>query len=135
MKLLCGLLLAACLLCGCGESLEKKIVGTWKVDTAKTQFEGKMDEIEKKQMMAIMESMSLELKEDKTFNMEVIFPIEGTWALAGNKLSLTPKTKPGETVKMAANAFDVDASGTTMSAKVEEKPAGTLVLTKSDAAK
>lgn len=141
MKALCGLLLAAFLLCGCGAGLEKKVIGTWKVDTAKTQMSGDKikTDADKKMMMAMLETFTLDVKEDKTFKFTVIFPIEGTWALAGSKLTLTPKLKEGETFAFAGKGnmeFDVDGSGTSMSVTVKDKDAsGTLVMVKPEAAK
>ncbi|MEZ0327723.1 MAG: hypothetical protein ACAH95_17645 [Fimbriimonas sp.] len=37
-------------------------------------------------------SISLEIKEDKTFHMiAMVVPVDGTWALEGDKVTLTPK--------------------------------------------
>lgn len=135
MKIFAALLLSLFVLAGCGGGLEKKVVGTWKIDSAKTQMgDAKMDETEKKMMMAVMSSISLEVKEDKTFTMTVMMPIEGKWTLAGNKLTLTPTLKEGEKMSFGGKStmeFDVDADGTSMSSKVEdEKMPGTLVMSK-----
>lgn len=140
MKILAALLLSIFVLAGCGGSLEQKVVGTWKFDAAKTQIgDAKMDETEKKMMMSILETITLEVKADKTFTMNVIMPIEGKWSLAGSKLTLTPTLKEGEKMSFGGKStmdFDIDASGTSMSTKVEdEKMPGTLAMVKSEAAK
>lgn len=141
MKTLAACLLAIFVLAGCGENLEKKVVGTWKVDAVKSQLTGEKvkTENDKKMMMAMMQTVSIDIKEDKSFAMEIIFPVNGTWALSGNKLTLTPKLKEGETFGFGGKNtmdFDVDASGASMSATIDDKEmGGTLVMAKETAAK
>jgi hypothetical protein len=140
MKTLAALLLAAFVLAGCG-GLEKKIVGAWKVDTGKTVMTGDAvkDEETKKMVMAMMGTITLDIKEDKTFEMKVIMPITGTWALTGNKLVLTPNKEKGESFSFGGKDtmdFTVDASGDSMSSTIEDKQnGGTLVMVKADPAK
>lgn len=141
MKILAALLLCVFVLAGCGESLEKKLVGSWQVDTAKTEISGDQvkDDAEKQMAMAMMKTITLEIKSDKTFDMKVLFPITGKWDLVGNKLTLTPELKEGETMSFGGKStmdFELDAAGATMSSKMEEGGMkGTLVMVKTDAAK
>lgn len=141
MKAISALVLAIFLLAGCSQSLEKKVVGNWKVDTAKTEVGGDKikDEADRKMAMAMMETITLNLKDDKSFEMAVVFPIKGTWALAGNKLTLTPEKTQGESMKFMGKDtidFDVDASGATLTANsTDPKMPGKLVMVKTEPAK
>ncbi len=136
MKSIFALLIATVMLVGCaGESLEKKIVGSWKVDTAKTVIgDDKMPETDKKMAMAMMETVTLEIKEDKTFVMKIFLDIKGTWTLTDNKLALKLDEKDKGSFKI--DTFEVDSSGSTLTAKVDDKNMpGTLVMSKSEPAK
>ncbi len=134
------MLLCVLLLAGCGESLEKKLAGTWKVDVSKSSVTGDKikSDAEKKMAMAMLSTVSVTLKEDKTFSMTVVFPIEGTWRLDGNKLTLTPTTKPGENISFGGQStmvYEIDSTGSSMSSTMEENGVkGNLTLVK-DAAK
>jgi hypothetical protein len=140
-KFVAATLLVGFLLAGCAPNLEKQIVGTWKADTAKSEFTGEKmkDENAKKMAMALLETVSIEIKEDKTFTMNMIFPIEGTWALTGDKLLLTPTKKPGETVSFGgkdAMDFTVESGGKSMWMETKDTDmSGKLVLNKVEAAK
>lgn len=64
----------------------------------KAQIE--MSEEDKKNPMAAMaqgmaESMTLELKDDRTFAMTMMLPIEGTYTVEGSTLTLTPTKMMG----------------------------------------
>ncbi|MCC7228759.1 MAG: hypothetical protein IT203_00080 [Fimbriimonadaceae bacterium] len=136
MKGFAGVILAVFVLAGCGGGLEKKVVGFWKVDTVKTQMGG--DKVktadDRKIMMGMLSTITIDIKADKTFDMKLLFPINGTWALNGNKLALTPKLKAGEKFGFGGKNtmdFDVDASGTSMSVvSTEADMPGTLVMSK-----
>ncbi len=140
MRSVALLLLCVLLLAGCGESLEKKLAGTWKVDVSKSSVTGDKikSDAEKKMAMAMLSTVSVTLKEDKTFSMTVVFPIEGTWRLDGNKLTLTPTTKPGENISFGGQStmvYEIDSTGSSMSSTMEENGVkGNLTLVK-DAAK
>jgi hypothetical protein len=136
MKAFVFLFLVCLGLIGCGGGLESKIVGSWKADTAKTVMGGdKTSEDDKKMAQALVNTMSLDIKADKTFEMKLILPITGKWALSGNMLTLTPDKKEGESMSFGGKPtmdFEVDGSGSTMSMKVDDpKMPGTLVMTKS----
>lgn len=141
MKTLVAFLIATFVLVGCGPSLEKQIVGSWKVDTTKTTMTGEAakDEETKKMMMAMMETITLDIKEDKTFEMKVIMPINGTWVLTGNKLVLTPDKAKGETFTFGGKDtmdFTVDPDGNSMSVTITDpKSGGTLAMVKSQPSK
>lgn len=141
MRIFAALLLSVFILAGCGESLEKKLVGSWQVDTAKTEISGDQikGDAEKQMAMAMLKTISLELKSDKTFAMTVVFPISGKWDLSGNKLTLTPELKEGETMSFGGKStmdFELNAAGATMSSKMDDGGMkGTLVMVKADAAK
>lgn len=49
---------------------------------------------------AMISSMTMEIKEDKTFSMSVMgFPMKGTWTLSGTTLTLTMEEAMGVGVK------------------------------------
>lgn len=139
MKTLIILFIAMFAIVGCGANLEQKIVGQWKVDTAKSSFTGEnmKDENAKKMAMAMMETVSLDIKDDKSFSMQIIFPMNGTWTLSGNKLSLVPTKKEGESFSFGGKdsmEFDVASTGDSMTSKMTEgNMTGTLVMVKSPA--
>lgn len=89
---------------------------------------------DKKMAMAMLSAFSLEVKEDKSFTMTVVFPIKGTWALAGNKLTLTPTLEKGESASFGGKdklELEVDASGESMSVSMDENGMkGNLVFVK-----
>lgn len=125
MKIFAALLLSLFVLAGCGGGLEKKVVGSWKVDTTKSSISGDKikSEEEKKMAMAMMGAFALEVKEDKSFTMTVVFPINGKWTLAGNKLTLTPTLAKGETASFGGKdtmELEIDASGDSMSVAMDE---------------
>jgi hypothetical protein len=136
MKAFVFLFLVCLGLIGCGGGLESKIVGSWKADTAKSVMgDGKTSEEEKKMAEAILGTMSLDIKADKTFDGTIILPVKGKWALEGSRLTLTPELKAGESMSFGGKPtmdFEVDGSGTSMSMKVDNaRMPGTLVMTKS----
>ena len=124
------------LLAGCGEGLEKKVVGTWTVDASKTVMAGSDSKDPAMQLMLreLMKTITLNVKADKTFEMQVIMPVKGTWSASGNKLILTPELAKGQTVSFGGKStmeFVVDADGTSMSATFDDpKTRGTLVMVK-----
>lgn len=101
---------------GCSAmSPEKKLVGTWKGEIKMGEPTGAagMDALAKG--LGAMMSADLELKEDKTFKLTMLlFPIEGTWSLSGNKVEMVPTKVMGLTAddakKMAPAGMKVDAS-------------------------
>ncbi len=137
MKIFLALVVALFAISGCGANLEKQIIGSWKVDTSKTVMggEGMKDEAAKKMAMAMMETVTLDIKEDKSFDMKIIFPVTGTWTLTGNKLALKPTVKEGEKMSFGGKdfmEFDVASDGNSMTTTMKEgNMTGTLVLVKS----
>ncbi|MBN9503233.1 MAG: hypothetical protein J0H02_15765 [Armatimonadetes bacterium] len=134
MKVLCVMLMLLPLLVGCGGSLEKKVVGSWKADISKSDFSnaGKT-EADKKMAEEIMKTVTLELKEDKSFELVIMFPLKGTWSLNGNKLSLKPAE--GEKASFGGKDsmdFEVDSSGSVLTfTSPDPKMPGKLALVKS----
>lgn len=78
-----GVLLVAV---GCGPNLEGKYKGS---------IEGAQDN---PFAQAMAGNLSLELKKDKTFLLNLIVPIEGKWSASGSKLTLTAEKVMGMTV-------------------------------------
>ena len=102
---LIALVALAIALLGCSGATEKKIVGKYKAQL--TMPEGKKDDpsapMAKGFAEALVGSMSLEIKEGKAFTMTAMgFPIEGTWTLNGDKLTLTPTKVMGMDPKTAS---------------------------------
>jgi len=124
---------------GCSGSLEKKLVGRY---TASFEEPASAKDDAASQMVRNFAQMlggstTLELKEDKTFEMSLMaMPIKGTWSLDGTKLELKAETIMGMTPeqlkseaaardKLPPNAgemnkpmeFEVDPSTLTLRAK------------------
>ena len=89
--------LAVCV-CGCSNR-EKQLVGKWTGDL--TIPESEKDNPMAKMVQGMMGSLSLELKADKTFSMSMIFPIEGTWSVSGDTLSLQATKMMGMSMEQA----------------------------------
>lgn len=87
---------------GCGGGLEDKVVGKYRAKM-NSQESGKDDVVSKMGeglADAMISSMTMEIKEDKTFSMSVMgFPMKGTWTLSGTTLTLTMEEAMGVGVK------------------------------------
>lgn len=95
---------------------------------------------------AFASSVWLELKEDGTFTLSMIFPIEGTWKKDGKKLSLNPTKFMGmseaELKKQAKEAgaeinfnsedmvFDISADSRTLTLNSGDPKEGSLIFRK-----
>jgi len=75
---------------GCGGSLDKKVVGkyTGKLEMPKTKANDPMAKMAEGMANALASSMTLELKEDKTFILTMMIPIEGKYTLDSDKITL-----------------------------------------------
>jgi hypothetical protein len=62
-------------------------------------------------MDAMAESMTLELKDDMTFDMTMIFPITGDWVLVDDEIILTVTGMMGMSVEDLENQEDAQVSG------------------------
>ncbi len=117
MKVIAALLLAVSIgLIGCA-SLESKIVGKYKVKLGEMPKDFPGGEAAMKVAESMASGMSLELKSDKTFVLNVpMASINGTWALAETTLTLTPKVD-GTNVTTGKNeplALKVSSDGKTL---------------------
>lgn len=96
-------------LAGCGGKGEADLVGTWKVNSAAMQMPTSSGGDAKQKMgaemaKAMLGNMSLELKADKTFVLNMMLAIEGNWTFADNNVTLTPTKMMGMDVsKMPAS--------------------------------
>ncbi len=103
--------------------MEEKVVGKW---TGKvTMPETKKDDPAAKMAEAFagMMNMTLEVKKDKTFAMTaMIVPVEGTWAVSGDKLVCTPTKVMGMTIDEAKKMADEQAKkqGAALGTKADE---------------
>lgn len=137
MKLLLPGLAVIAMLTGCaGESLDKKVLGKWTVDMTKTEMSGERmkKEEDKKMMTDLLKTVTLDLKEDKKFEMEFLLTLKGTWALQGNKVILTPDAAGGS-ISFAGGKktmdFEANSAGTEMTLAAETPDMkGKLVLVK-----
>lgn len=138
MRALCAIVLAVFVLAGCKGGLEKQVVGSWKGDGAKSEFGGPSGQLppdKKKEAEAMLAAITLDIKDDKTFELKIFLPLKGTWAITDNKLVLTPNKEDGSTSSFGGKPtmdFDVDPSGTSMTfTSTDPKQPGKLVLVKS----
>jgi len=119
---------------GC-KGLEAKLEGKYKgeMKMGSSQAGGKNGEVARQMAGMLANSLSLELKKDKTFTMQMLFPLEGSWSLDGTTLMLTPTKFMGMSVsdmaKTGSNAnnrqqpmkFAVSDGGDTLTS-VNDKP-------------
>lgn len=75
------------------------VVGRWKgkLEAPKDGAEGPMAQMAVGMAKMFLGSLSLELRPDHTFSLNVFVPIEGTYRLEGRSITLTPKTVAGLT--------------------------------------
>jgi len=141
MRTLAALLLSAICLSGCAEGLEKKIIGPWKSDMSRTTITGNAvkDDDARKTVTDVVRSITLEIKDDKSFEMKVLMVVKGKWALNGNKLLLTADTTKGDSFTFGGRnpmEFTLDPSGASMSmTSADADTGGTLTLVRADLAK
>jgi hypothetical protein len=141
MKVVAALLLTFFAIVGCAPSLEKQVVGSWKIDSSQTKISGEQmkDEAMKKMAMAVLDSITLELKDDKSFDMTMLMPLKGTWALTGNQITLTPTLDKGETMSFGGKKtldLTVAADAKSMTTSLDNAGAkADMVLTKQESAK
>jgi hypothetical protein len=142
----------AALAVGCA-SREKQLIGKWSGKIAIPESE--KDNPMAKMVEGMMSSLSLELKEDKSFIMTMMFPVEGTWSLVGNTLELKVSKFMGMTIDEAKEQakkqgatqnldsmnkplrFEISADNKSLKAIKEDSKAigadqGDLVFTKSE---
>ncbi len=88
--------LAILMIAGCNKSRETQLVGKWKADaSAMTPPTANANDPQAKamaeMMKGMMSGMSLDLKADKTFDMNMMMAFSGTWAIdeAANTVALT----------------------------------------------
>lgn len=104
---------------------ESQVVGRWKGDVKLTEQERQAPFSNLANGLA--SSVSLNVKSDHTFEMTaLVVPVEGTWAMSGNRVTFTPKEVFGykDTRKSASNPFTLEIGSDGMSLRpVEEKNA------------
>ncbi len=129
MKTLAALLLTLLILVGCGESLEKKLIGTWKVDISKTVVDQDPEKtpLQRQTDESILKATSVTLKSDKTFEMEFVLGFSGMWDLKGDLLTLTPVASEDNRPNLV---FQMDSTGTVMTLQENKGVPGRLVLMK-----
>lgn len=95
MKLTALLALLTCFfLVGCHKGGD--IVGKW--TGAITPPAGKANDPGAEMAKKMLGDISLELKADKTYNMTMIFPIEGTWEQSGSTVTLKMTKMMGQDI-------------------------------------
>ena len=89
--------LAMLMLAGCGKNRDAQLVGQWKIDIESMNLSSNSaNDVRAKQMAQTLQSlvkgMSLELKADKSFDMNMFMKMSGNWAIdeAASTLILTP---------------------------------------------
>jgi len=85
-------------------------VGKWKVKSVSVPFTGP----EAEKARAMMMKATLELSKDKTFTMNLVGPLKGTWKVTGKEVALTITEMMGrkmsEFVEMARTNYANDPS-------------------------
>lgn len=109
-RMLLGIALMG-MLAGCGGNREASLPGTWKINADKMNLPGGNSGNAVQQMGAnvargMMANMTLELKGDKTFTMNMMFPMEGSWSFDGasSKVSLKMTKIAGTDISKMPNA-------------------------------
>ncbi len=106
-------LLAIVLMAGCNTKVDRaaQLVGKWKADNSNMKLPAtKPGDVQAKamaeSMKEMMGSITLDLKADKTFAMNLLFPSSGTWTLDEEKnlVVLTITTLNKVDVSKSANA-------------------------------
>jgi len=147
---LVGLAIALALSVGCAKS-GANLVGNWKGSLQLPKSSNAAaDGMANAMVSAMASNITLNLKGDGTFSMNMIFPIEGNWSVTGSKLSLIPtklmgmsvddmkKQQPANGSTMAASSsaqkplvFDVSADGKTLTGQDSDPSKGSLTMTRS----
>ena len=99
-------LVALMLLAGCANR-EAQLVGQWKGDASKMQMptgDTPQEKMGAQMAQAMMSNMTLDLKKDKTFAMNMIFGMEGTWKIEGDTVLLDATKIMGVDVDKMPNA-------------------------------
>lgn len=112
--------------------MEEKVVGKWTGNMKMPEAKKDDPAAAMAQAFGSMMKMDLELKKDKTFAMTaMIIPIEGTWAISGNKVIATPTKVMGmaidEAKKLAAD--QAKKQGTALAAKQADEMNKPMELT------
>ena len=134
-KFLTWILIASAFLaisCGCSGA-GKQLAGSWKGTMAAPA--GKENDPGVKMTQSLVGNITLDLAPDSSFKMSMVFPLEGTWTVADNKISLTVTKAMGMTLEELKKknpasgngldkpmVLDVSADSKTLTA---ENPAGT----------
>lgn len=140
-----GLVLLVCAVgCQSQAPLEERVVGTY---NGKINMTKEMESNPMAKSMIENAKVTLELKKDKTFAMNSIVPVNGTWSLADHALTLTPTEIMGMSMKdieakskaagqtMPANTTigaDVTDDAKTITTKSTPTSQGTMTFTRAD---
>lgn len=110
MRLLCAAILVIAVLTGCGPNVQQQLTGTWKIDTASSEWIGSnsTSTAERATVEGLMKQVVLTLKEDKSYELKFIMsPITGTWALDSSNKTLTLTPNPGQKSTIKFGGKDV----------------------------
>lgn len=127
-----ALLLSAC------SSPEKKVIGKWKGEVAMPKSDDPGSQMANAMASMFASAINLELKSDKTFTLNLFISIEGTWSMAGNTVTLTPKAAAGmDSAKMSDQKpieLELSGDGKTLTAKPDDssKDQGSLTFKKEE---
>lgn len=122
-----GALLLLAILSGCGGNREAALIGKWKANASKMQLPNASSGNAAQQMGAnmakqMLSNMTIELKQDKTFAMTMMIPIEGTWAFnsADGTVALTPTKMMGIDISKMPKAQQNPNASRPMIAKLSD---------------
>src|SRR5438874_7446724 len=100
---------------------EAGLVGKWKgvVDIPKAKKDDPSAQMASAFAKAMMSSISLDLKLDKSFTLTMFFPIEGKWSVSGDKVTLVAEKFMGMNKAEMKKMGGVKGNG---SVKFSDKP-------------
>ena len=113
--------LALGVLSGCGGNRETQLVGNWKVNPTSLKLptpapgnDPAAAQMGQQMAQNMLSSMSLDLKADKTFAMNMMFQMEGNWVLTGNDVNLTMTKMAGQDISKMPNADKIKGEPLTL---------------------
>ena len=138
-KCLCIPVVAAMALVAFGGCSKPSVVGKWTGELKMPASKDKNDPaaaMGEAMAKAFMSNLTLDLRQDNTFTMQMMFPIDGNWKMDGDRVTLTPtkimgmdasKASGGDKSKQEPMVFKIEGDKLVAEAKGKD---GSLVFTR-----